>query len=506
MYLIMLSFSTRFIESEADLHDAIRSLVVVTTNPALLYPELVKQGTAASLCGLLAHENIDIAASVIELLEELTDDDILDAGLEGRSEEERVQDDGQRKGQVAVEMVLDTLLENALVDLLVETLPRLERDPAAEREKESAVAEANAESDAAATFHLLSLVENLVAVRAELADRFFQSALRNWLLRRISDKAKYDQNKGYAGELLCILLQAGTPDDVRRRAVEFGKGGGVDKLLEALAPLRKRVPYDGEEREFVENLFDGLCVALTAPDNKAIFLAGEGTELMCLIMKNKGFIRLRALKVINHAISGPQGSLNCTRFVQCQGLKMLFGAFGSELATAQDEDNLLEIMASLLNNLASESIERIRFVSKFVERDYEKVDRLIELHVSARERVRLIEEALARERAADGADLDVEEWEADAYIRRLDGGLFTMQLTDYVLAWLIMEDDGVQAHVKVLFDRRGLSIDELVDTLKEYHGNVGEDVIVLPAEKEGEEPLLLTDVLVQLVNYLLGIM
>lgn len=29
------------------------------------------------------------------------------------------------------------------------------------------------------------------------------------------------------------------------------------------------------------------------------------------------------------------------------------------------------------------------------------------------------------------------------YLRRLDGGLFTLQTVDYILAWIAMEDDGV---------------------------------------------------------------
>ena len=29
------------------------------------------------------------------------------------------------------------------------------------------------------------------------------------------------------------------------------------------------------------------------------------------------------------------------------------------------------------------------------------------------------------------------------YLRRLDGGLFTLQTLDYILAWIAMEDDGV---------------------------------------------------------------
>ena len=31
------------------------------------------------------------------------------------------------------------------------------------------------------------------------------------------------------------------------------------------------------------------------------------------------------------------------------------------------------------------------------------------------------------------------------YLRRLDGGLYTLQTVDYILAWIIMDDDGVSA-------------------------------------------------------------
>ena len=29
------------------------------------------------------------------------------------------------------------------------------------------------------------------------------------------------------------------------------------------------------------------------------------------------------------------------------------------------------------------------------------------------------------------------------YLRKLDGGLFTLQTVDYILGWICMEDDGV---------------------------------------------------------------
>ena len=37
--------------------------------------------------------------------------------------------------------------------------------------------------------------------------------------------------------------------------------------------------------------------------------------------------------------------------------------------------------------------------------------------------------------------------EDDWYIRRLDGGLYTLQTVDYILAWIITEDDGVRISI-----------------------------------------------------------
>lgn len=78
------------------------------------------------------------------------------------------------------------------------------------------------------------------------------------------------------------------------------------------------------------------------------------------------------------------------------------------------------------------------------------------------------------------------------YLRRLDGGLFTMQTVDYILAWVAMEDDGVsktfltsnhrltvcssqiQMHMKRMLDRRNKSLKDIVKTLQIFHDNVEE--------------------------------
>lgn len=92
---------------------------------------------------------------------------------------------------------------------------------------------------------------------------------------------------------------------------------------------------------------------------------------------------------------------------------------------------------------------------------------------------------------ADGED--VEGMEDLWYLRRLDGGLFTLQTVDYILAWIAMEDDGVSTlsvhastsshrypsqireHIKKLLDRKNQSFRDIVKTLQIMLDNVDED-------------------------------
>ena len=75
----------RFIDSEADLDSAIKSLLPLAQVPNVAYPELVKSGQVETLVGLLSHENTDIVLDIVELIHELTDEDV---GDEAEEEEE----------------------------------------------------------------------------------------------------------------------------------------------------------------------------------------------------------------------------------------------------------------------------------------------------------------------------------------------------------------------------------------------------------------------------------
>ena len=65
----------RFMKSEADLDADIKSISILSEHPEL-YEEFAKLGCVASLVSLLAHENTDIAIDVIEIIDELTDEDV----------------------------------------------------------------------------------------------------------------------------------------------------------------------------------------------------------------------------------------------------------------------------------------------------------------------------------------------------------------------------------------------------------------------------------------------
>jgi beta-catenin-like protein 1 len=95
------------------LDSAIKGLIPLAQVPVLAYYELVKSGAVAQLLGLLSHENLDIVIDIVEVIHELTDEDV---GNEAWEDED---------GEIIAE-ALKILIE-ALVSLLqvVISLPRL---------------------------------------------------------------------------------------------------------------------------------------------------------------------------------------------------------------------------------------------------------------------------------------------------------------------------------------------------------------------------------------------
>lgn len=95
---------TKFMESEADLDEEIKHLLVLTQAPHL-YSELVQLNSVPSLMSLLSHENTDITIDAIDLIGELLDEDVV-VGQDG-------DDDDEERAEAAakgVKLLMDSLV------------------------------------------------------------------------------------------------------------------------------------------------------------------------------------------------------------------------------------------------------------------------------------------------------------------------------------------------------------------------------------------------------------
>ncbi|KAL1742588.1 Catenin-beta-like protein [Schizophyllum fasciatum] len=479
---------TKFIDSEADLDAALKALLPLAQAPALAYPELVRSGALEKLIGLLSHENVDIAIDVIEVLHELTDEDVGEAVDEDEEEEEG--EEGGTRSERALKELISALVAQSVMELLVDNMKRL-------NEAE--------ESDRQGVYHTLGVFENVLASEPSLAQTLVaKTAILPWILDRIQAKS-HDDNRSYAAEMLSILLQTN-----RENRVAFGEKDGIEAVLKTLSQFRRRDPAHADETEFMENLFDALCSALSEPEVKKLFMDAEGVELMNLMVKDKRQSHTLAIKTLDFALSGPAGAPACLTLIEDGGLKGLFAAFmgktkkkhAAEAPLPQDTAHVLGVLASLFTHVPSETPARIRLLAKFVEGEYGRADRLLDIRDGAAARLKQTDAEIHAERVELEATGEAPGKEEDDlwYLRRLDGGLFTLQTVDYILAWVVMEDDGIRAHVERMLARKSQSLRDVVDTLRVYRDNVDEEDSA--ARGEGEGGLSQRDILEGLIGAL----
>ncbi|KAF5008012.1 hypothetical protein FDECE_5696 [Fusarium decemcellulare] len=417
----------KFISSEADLDADIKGLSLLSEHPEL-YPEFVKTGCVASLVSLLAHENTDIAIDAIEIMGELTDEDVA-------AEDEQWND------------LVDAMMEADLLGLLVSNFSRLNEDD---------------ESDRNGIYHALGVIENLCS-RQSVTERVGQDEkLLQWLLKRIQRKEGIvSQNKQYAAEILAILSQAAAAN--RSQLVRLD---AVDLLLQLVAPYRRRDPdKGGEEEEYMENVFASLTCLADEAEGKAKFIEAEGVELCLIMLKEGKKSKPPALRLLNHAAGGSAGGEVCQKVVEAGGIKTLFTLF-MKTKDHRLAEHLTEVFASMLRLLPANSAERIRTLAKFVEKDYEKISKLVKLRRDYTARISLAEQQNEAEKAKTSED-DREAAELEWLSRRIDAGLFTLQTIDVVLAWLVAEDTGAARKIKQLLAERDERVSVIGATLKE---------------------------------------
>ncbi|MCJ1349774.1 hypothetical protein MMC31_008015, partial [Peltigera leucophlebia] len=370
----------KFMGSEADLDAEIKALSILSEHP-ILYVEFAQIGCVSSLVSLLSHENTDVAIDAIEIINELTDDDV---------EAEQHQWD----------TLVDAMLDSDLINLLHENLLRLDEDN---------------ESDSAGVYHILGVFENLSS-RVSIAELMGTTVpILSWLLKRIQrPEPSVSQNKQYTTEVLAILLQSTGSN--RAKLIE---SDGIDILLQLLSSYRKRDPSKGtEEEEYVENLFD--CVTCCADDRegKAKFLVAEGIELCQIMLREGKMSKPRALRLLDHALGGPDGAACCEKLVEAAGLKVIFSILMKK-HDSHTTEHVLGILSSMLRSLPSNSDARIRLLAKFVEKEYEKLSRLVSIRRDFSSKMSTIDSEIALERfnlSQEEQEERADEW----FSRKLD--------------------------------------------------------------------------------------
>lgn len=440
----------RFADSEVELHDELQKLKILSAAPEL-YPELVSLGAVASITQLLNHDNVDIAIDVVTLIQDLTDEEVLD------------DDENDEPANVLV----DALIENNALELLVQNLGRLsELDP----------------DESAAIHSTLSCIENLIEIKPAVAELVCdRTKLLKWLLGKIKVR-EFDSNKQYASEILAILLQNSSTNQKK-----FGQMNGVDAILQAVAMYKSRDPKTGEEEEMVENLFDSLCCLLMPLENKERFVKSEGVELMIIIMNQKKMCYGSAIKALDFAMTSYPPA--CERFVDVMGLKTAFPAYMGKLPLSKKnkkrykeelEERLISLITSLFGGILRGS-RRERLLSKFVENECEKIDRLMELYMRYSDRVK------AESERFDQLELDkLEMNEEEKYNRKLEVGLYTLQLIAVVLGHLWTSDHPqMRARIELLLKQNKVTKKDIRNILQEYHDNIGDDDG--PEEKERQQ-------------------
>ncbi|XP_050269938.1 uncharacterized protein LOC126713997 isoform X1 [Quercus robur] len=439
----------RFADSEIDLHDDLHKLSIIAGAPEL-YPDLVHLNAIPSILNLLAHDNTDIAVDVVQLLQDLTDPDVF--------EDDEESDEPAR-------VLVDALVENNVLELLVQNLQRLnDSDP----------------DEMAAVYSTLTTVENLVEVKPAVAEMVCErTKLLKWLLGKIKVR-EFDSNKQYASEILAILLQNSAANQRR-----VGQMNGVDVVLQAVAMYKSKDPKSLDEEEMVENLFDCLCCLLMPLENKERFVKAEGVELMIIIMKQKKSAYSSAIRALDFAMTKYPPA--CERFVDVLGLKTAFAAFMGKIPVNKKnkkeryqeelEERIVSLIASLFGGILRGS-RRERLLSKFVENECEKIDRLMELYMRYSDRVKTETERL-NHLELDDLEMDEEE----KYNRKLESGLYTLQLIAVILGHIwCSEHPYMRARIELLLKQQKLTNKDVKDILQEYHDNIGD--LDGPEEKE----------------------
>lgn len=397
---------TKFASSETELYAVLDELQGVTTQPEL-YSTLVSKNGLTLLLSMMTHDNTDIYGKVVAILQEMTDvDDDVDQGL--------------------YEDVLKALKKENIVEMIVTNLNRLN---------------AEAKDESSAINNSLAVIDNLIDYDAQFADAK-SKPLMDWMIRQMQDNLEFNAIKLAVSELMSVLLMTNS-----EYKLLFGELNGFDVLLQQVAYYRRVEPMTSEEHEFLEQIINCLCIAVMYCDqNRELFYKEEGVDLVELILREKreavkrSNIKISMLKLLNHVLTSDKNHDDivtkcCEKFVQVLGLRVLCPIFMQpklilnpkikrreyHVVINEIEEHTATIFLSLLKHSQDPEIIQ-RILIKFSESNFEKLQRLVDLHAK-------YFKIVATQDSLDGED------------QAQSSSLFTLRTVDYLLLLIIYFSD-----------------------------------------------------------------
>lgn len=351
----------RFMESEVQLDEELSRFQSVATEPTLLTMLSRSSKWHQTFLPLLQHDNEDIAARVVSLLQEMTemDEDITPQEYDGLWE------------------FCEGLLANGLLSLLLERLQRVDEA---------------VEGGSDIVYKALAIMENFVDVDVRLLESTSAAIWHGWnsyLVNRFSSPGLgSDQNRFYALELTSILACSAP----LFRLAFLASADGIDKILGCIAQFKVTGdPKSADEQEYFENLFDLLCNLILEADGLEHFIACQGIDLILLLIKETTMVRVRGLRVLAFALTDRDSvAQTADAVINALGLKVLCPilmrkgtqtlrkAYPHYFSEIQDSEYIASIFSALLRFSSGQSLKRVE--GKFEENDGEKVTALLELH------------------------------------------------------------------------------------------------------------------------------
>lgn len=490
--------SSRFLQSESELHDLLNWFIGIGTAEIDVLQALSSNddnslnGFYINLIPLIEHENTDIGNKVIEVIHEIIHDE------DGLIDEDEIE-------------IISNLIENCLRTNLLNYF-----NQHAMRLKESKTETTEDPNDNQAIYQIFEIIEDILNYHQirEISD-FYKHLNDSNLIIFLIEMFKQDpklvktcsmsnlmissgdySNKLYAAELIATIFQLSS-EELKESDEQISTlwinyiDNLIESILVSISPYRSRDPIDLDEQEYLFNLFDCLAaLLLNSSDARKSFCNEqfEGIELFLMFLKEVNVARIRAVQIFDYILSADDRSMQISdNFLNLGGLKVISPILMGKgtgkliqkypkllLSIDHDESHVCAIISSLFKNIPLNSINYFRLISKFIENSCEKLVKLIEIHEKYSQKLKkfdLEHEITTKEQE--------EEWLLD----RINSGLFVLHQVDICLLILfnskiilnsIEKKEQIEVQLFEIVLKESENINLLIDT--KLLGNIKKNV------------------------------